>query len=100
LAHSLITPSFSWRAYIINLDRAKDRWSFVQQAFASTQFELCRISAVDGKALPSLHPDYPEELYHRFHGRPHQPWCHRLLPEPSEGAGSLPGHPGRARPGR
>jgi glycosyl transferase family 25 len=61
------------RAYIINLDRAKDRWSFVEQAFAHTQFELCRISAVDGKALPQPHPDYPEELYHRFHGRPTSP---------------------------
>jgi glycosyl transferase family 25 len=61
------------RAYLLNLDRATDRWSFVEQAFAGTQFELCRISAVDGKLLPQPCADYPDELYHRYHGRPTSP---------------------------
>lgn len=61
------------RAFIINLDRAQDRWAFVERAFAGTGFEVCRISAVDGKLLPQPGADYPEELYHRYHGRPTSP---------------------------
>jgi len=33
-------------AYIINLDRAKDRWASVEQSFAGTKFDVCRVAAV------------------------------------------------------
>lgn len=57
-------------AYIINLDEAKDRWAFVEQTFAGTRFMLCRVSAVNGKALKPPITGYSERLYHWRHGRP------------------------------
>lgn len=57
-------------AYIINLDSEKERWSSVESAFRETEFTICRVSAVDGSALPFPIPEYSETLYHRFHGRP------------------------------
>jgi glycosyl transferase family 25 len=58
------------RAYIINLDRATDRRSFAEQAFAGTKFDLCWISAVDGDTLKIPVEGYSEGLYRCFHGRP------------------------------
>lgn len=67
-------PTFlTLNAYIINLDSAKDRWSFVEQSFVGTRFTVCRISGVDGYALKLPIPEYSEALYRCFHGRPTAP---------------------------
>lgn len=58
------------RAYIINLDRAEDRRTFSERAFAGTKFNLCRIAAVDGDILKVPVEGYSESLYRCFHGRP------------------------------
>lgn len=61
------------RAYIINLDRAPERWASVERAFHGTRFELCRIAGIDGKTLTFPHPDYSEKRFRWFHGRPTSP---------------------------
>jgi glycosyl transferase family 25 len=61
------------RAYIINLDTAKDRWSSVERAFVGTNFELCRIPGVNGNTLKFPIKDYSECRYRWFHGRPTNP---------------------------
>ncbi|MEO7933075.1 MAG: glycosyltransferase family 25 protein [Chthoniobacterales bacterium] len=58
------------RAYIINLDSATDRWASVSQSFAGTQFDIHRVSGVNGHALQLPIPEYSEGLYRWFHGRP------------------------------
>src|SRR6266404_4597916 len=57
------------RAFIINLDSATDRWTFIEAAFSGSQFILCRVPAVDGKTLRLPHAQYSERLYRWFHGR-------------------------------
>jgi glycosyl transferase family 25 len=57
------------RAYILNLDRATDRWESVSRSFAGSGFEILRVPAIDGHALQLPIPEYAESLYHRFHGR-------------------------------
>lgn len=57
------------RAYVINLDAATDRWSFVQNSFAQSQLVLCRVPAIDAKLLAFPHRDYAEHRYRWFHGR-------------------------------
>lgn len=59
--------------YIINLDSAKERWSYVVNSFAGTPFTICRVSAVDGYALQLPIPEYSETRYRWFHGRPTAP---------------------------
>jgi glycosyl transferase, family 25 len=61
------------RAFIINLAAATDRWASVQKTFEATQFVLERIPGVDGYALKFPVPEYAEESYLRFHGRPTSP---------------------------
>jgi glycosyl transferase, family 25 len=61
------------RAFVINLDTATDRWSFVQHSFASSQLDLCRVPAIDAKLLSLPHRDYSEHLYRWFHGRTPNP---------------------------
>ena len=58
------------RAYIINLDRAQERWRSVERAFAGTSFLLCRIGGIDGSALQLPIPEYSESRFRWFHGRP------------------------------
>lgn len=58
------------RAFIINLDRAPDRWACVVKAFAGTRFALERVSGVDGYALKFPIPEYAEARYLWRHGRP------------------------------
>jgi glycosyl transferase, family 25 len=58
------------RAYILNLDRAQNRWAFVEQAFAGTKFEVQRITAIDGQQIQFPIKEYAEGLYLWFHGRP------------------------------
>jgi glycosyl transferase family 25 len=57
------------RAFVINLDSATDRWTFVQQSFAGSQLVLYRISAIDATTLGLPHAQYSERLYRWFHGR-------------------------------
>ena len=61
------------RAYIINLDTAHERWTFVEKSFAGTRIDLCRISGVDGKTLKFPLKSYSERRYRLFHGRPTNP---------------------------
>ncbi|HLB34656.1 MAG: hypothetical protein A3F67_02805 [Verrucomicrobia bacterium RIFCSPHIGHO2_12_FULL_41_10] len=57
------------RAYIINLDRAPERWAHMKQSFETTKIEPCRVSAVDGKELSLPCNDFDERRFHLFHGR-------------------------------
>ena len=60
-------------AFVINLDAATDRWSFVQNSFAGSQVALCRVPAVDVKSLTFPHRDFSEHRYRWFHGRMNNP---------------------------
>jgi glycosyl transferase family 25 len=60
-------------AYIINLDSARDRWSYVAKFFGATNFTLTRVPGVDGYALDFPIPEYSERRYRWFHGRPTSP---------------------------
>ncbi|MCL2348815.1 MAG: glycosyltransferase family 25 protein [Planctomycetaceae bacterium] len=55
--------------YIINLDRAKERWKVVSESFASAGLNVIRISAIDGKALQFPHPDFSAWRYFFYYGR-------------------------------
>ena len=55
--------------YIISLDAASDRWSFIETVFAKTQMNLCRVPAIDGNTLRLPHRVYSESRYRWFHGR-------------------------------
>ena len=57
------------KAYVINLDRAPERWEHMQRAFAGTPFSLERVPAVSGKELKLPMPEFDEEKFRRFHGR-------------------------------
>jgi glycosyl transferase family 25 len=61
------------RAYVINMDSARDRWKSMEEAFAATRIPLVRIPAVDRRGLTFPHPQYAEHLYHWFHGRQSNP---------------------------
>lgn len=61
------------RAYIINLDSEKERWSFMEKVFAGTSLEVCRIPGVDGRELAFPLKGYSENLYRWFHGRSTNP---------------------------
>lgn len=57
------------RAYVINLDSATDRWTFIREKFAGTPFELVRIPAINGRDLTLPHRDFDEPRYRQRHGR-------------------------------
>ncbi len=59
--------------FIINLDRATDRWEFIQKAFADSKYPINRISAIDGNMLELPIDDYSESRYLWLHGRPTNP---------------------------
>ncbi|MBM3857036.1 MAG: glycosyltransferase family 25 protein [Verrucomicrobia bacterium] len=59
----------SWRAYIINLDRAAERWEHMSKTFMEAGISNVRVSAVDGNELILPHPDFHEKKFRRFHGR-------------------------------
>ncbi|MBA3543465.1 MAG: glycosyltransferase family 25 protein [Chthoniobacterales bacterium] len=61
------------RAFIINLDSARDRWAFVENSFATSRCIRCRVPAIDGKQLTLPHAQYSEALYRWFHGRTSNP---------------------------
>jgi len=60
-------------AYVINLDAAAQRWTFMQEAFAGTRLTLCRVPAVDGSQLLFPCTGYSEQRYWRRHGRTTNP---------------------------
>ncbi len=57
------------RAYVINLDRAPERWTHIEKSFSSTGFGLSRVPAVDGNAMSLPHQGYAEGRYRWLHGR-------------------------------
>lgn len=57
------------RAYVINLDRAPERWTHIEESFAKTPFGLRRVPAVDGKAITLPDKDFAGEKFRRCHGR-------------------------------
>ncbi len=59
----------SMKTYIINLDRAVDRWTRVERLMAPTGIEYERVSAVLGKALQLPIPEFSERLYRLCHGK-------------------------------
>jgi len=59
----------SVHVYAVNLDIAKDRWAFIERAFAPTRLTLCRVPAVNGRALQFPVADYSESGFRWMHGR-------------------------------
>jgi len=59
--------------YIINLDRAADRWKNVSEKFSSLGFNVIRFSAIDGQMLQVPHPDFSAWKYFFYYGRPAVP---------------------------
>jgi len=55
--------------YIINLDRAKDRWDIISNKFSATQMNVVRVQAIDGKDLSYPYPDYAPWQYFFYYGR-------------------------------
>ena len=55
--------------YIINLDRAEDRWKDVSGKFSSLGLNVIRVSAIDGKTLQFPHPDFSAWKYFFYYGR-------------------------------
>jgi glycosyl transferase, family 25 len=60
-------------AYIINLDRATERWEAVQNSLKGTSIQVERVPAVDGATLGVKHPDYSERSYRFRNGRATNP---------------------------
>ena len=58
------------RAYILNLDGAKDRWARLSGAFERIGFPVTRVPGVDGGKLQLPIAEYAEGRYRRLHGRP------------------------------
>ncbi len=58
------------RAYILNLDTAKDRWAALSGVFEGSGLSVVRVPAVAGAALSLPIPEYAEGRYLWFHGRP------------------------------
>jgi len=59
----------SWRAYIINLDRAPERWEHISKAFTAVDIPITRVPAIDGNQLVFPHVDFNKKKFQRFHGR-------------------------------
>ena len=57
------------RAYVINLDRAPERWAHIERSFAKTAIGLSRVSAVDGKNLSLPSVAFDATRFRLFHGR-------------------------------
>lgn len=58
------------KCFIINLDRAQDRWIATAQKFRDLGFDVVRVPAVDGKTLKRPFPDFSPFLYFCCRGRP------------------------------
>ncbi len=57
------------KTFIINLDRATDRWERVTRLMDRTGISYERISAVVGKELALPIPEFSEAKYRWFHGK-------------------------------
>jgi len=57
------------KAYLINLDRAKDRLETSRQTLQQAGIEMVRIKAVDGALLQRPYKNYSQTLYRLFHGK-------------------------------
>ncbi len=55
-------------AFIINLDGADERWSFVSSRFAATGVDFTRVAGVRGGELTLPHPQVRQESFARRHG--------------------------------
>jgi len=55
--------------YIINLDRAQDRWNATSEKFRSLGLNVIRVPAIDGKALTFPHPDFAPWRFFFWYGR-------------------------------
>ncbi|MEA3186445.1 MAG: glycosyl transferase, family 25 [Chthoniobacter sp.] len=62
------------KAFVINLDRAPERWAHIEQSFAGTAFQLCRVPAVDGNGITLPTRDFSERGFRRLHGRGTNPF--------------------------
>ena len=56
-------------AFVINLDRATERWRFVEQGMAATGIPFRRVSAFEGRRLSFPIPEFDERGYRLRHGR-------------------------------
>ncbi len=59
----------SWSSYIINLDRAPERWEHMEKAFTEAGLPHLRVPAIDGNQLAFPCADFDEKKFRRFHGR-------------------------------
>lgn len=58
-----------WRAYIINLDRAPERWEHMSKTFKEAEIPIVRVPAIDGNQLVFPLAEFDEKSFRRFHGR-------------------------------
>jgi glycosyl transferase family 25 len=56
-------------SYIINLDRAPERWEHMAKTFAEIGISIVRVPAIDGNQLTFPCSDFDEKNFRRFHGR-------------------------------
>jgi len=59
----------SLHAYVINLDRAPERWNHIEQSFTKTKIVLHRVPAIDGKNLSLPSEVFDATRFRLFHGR-------------------------------
>ena len=59
--------------YIINLDRAQDRWNATSEKFRALGLNVIRIPAIEGKDLIFPHPDFAVWRYFFLYGRKMSP---------------------------
>jgi len=59
--------------YIINLDRAQDRWNANSEKFGPLGLNVIRVSAIEGKDLVFPHPDFAPWRFFFCYGRPMVP---------------------------
>lgn len=59
----------SWRAYIINLERAPERWQHMSKAFGEAGISTVRVPAIDGKKIDLPLSEFDNKKFHRYHGR-------------------------------
>lgn len=66
-------PTPPYKCYIINLDRAKERWESASQKFGALGLEIVRVPGVDGRALSPPYSNCYPWLYFLCYGRPCTP---------------------------
>lgn len=65
----LFSYFMKWRAYIINLDRAPERWEHMSKVFGEAGISVVQVPAIDGKEMKLPLPNFDGEKFHRYHGR-------------------------------